>query len=156
MSLRKLIVIFLLQLMVIGCAGNRSVPLPLATSSANPEKVTLLYEQYKSWQGVRHKDGGLSRDGVDCSGFVYLTYQEKFGQTVPRTTQLLVQTGKPIDPRNMRPGDLVFFKTGWKKRHVGIYVNDGKFLHASSSRGVMMSELQNPYWSDAFWMARRY
>ncbi|MDH3218739.1 MAG: C40 family peptidase, partial [Gammaproteobacteria bacterium] len=61
-----------------------------------------------------------------------------------------------VSPRQIQPGDLVFFKTGWKKNHVGIYLRNGKFMHASSSRGVMISEIQNPYWSDAFWMARRY
>ena len=156
MVIRKFIVIVVLQLMLIGCASNRNVPLPATTSSADPAKVTLLYEQYNSWRGVRHKDGGLSRDGVDCSGFVYLTYKDKFGQTVPRTTQLLAQNGKQINPRTMQAGDLVFFKTGLKQRHVGIYIKDGKFVHASTSRGVMVSELQNPYWTDAFWMARRY
>ena len=71
------------------------------------------------------------------------------------STELLAQTGNQVSPRQMQPGDLVFFKTGLKKRHVGIYVKNGAFMHVSSSRGVMLSKLDNPYWSDAFWMARR-
>ena len=96
------------------------------------------------------------KKGVDCSGFVYLTYRQKLNQNLPRTTALLAKSGSQISTREMTAGDLVFFKTGFKKRHVGIYIDNGQFMHASSSRGVMISQLDNPYWSDAFWMVRRY
>ena len=146
----------MLQLAVIGCASNGKVPLPAKTSSADSEIITLLYDQYNNWRGVRYREGGLSKNGVDCSGYVHLTYKQKLKRNIPRSTELLTKSGTEVRPQQMRPGDLVFFKTGWKTNHVGIYLKNGKFMHASSSRGVMISEIHNPYWSDAFWMARRY
>jgi cell wall-associated NlpC family hydrolase len=55
----------------------------------------------------------------------------------------------------LQTADLVFFKTGWKTRHVGIYIGEGQFLHASTSRGVMISSLDNPYWQRHYWTSRR-
>lgn len=146
----------ILQIALIGCTSNGSVPLPAKTSTADSEIVILLYDQYNNWRGVRYREGGLSKNGVDCSGYVHLTYKQSLNRTIPRSTELLAKSGSEVSSRQMRPGDLVFFKTGWKTNHVGIYLKNGKFMHASSSRGVMISEIHNPYWSDAFWMARRY
>lgn len=154
MTLKALLPAILLPIALIGCATTAPPP-PVQTTAADPEIVGLLYEQYNSWRGVRHRDGGLSKNGIDCSGYVYLTYRDKLQRRLPRSTELLARTGSQVSPRQMQPGDLVFFKTGWKKRHVGIYLRNGSFMHVSSSRGVMISKLNNPYWSDAFWMARR-
>ena len=145
--------VLLLPLLTIGCATRAPAPVPV--SAADPEVVQLLYAQYNDWRGVRYREGGLSKSGVDCSGYVYLTFREQFAHRVPRTTELLAGTGRQIDPRRAKAGDLLFFKTGWKQRHVGIYLENGAFMHASTSRGVMISKLRNPYWADAFWMARR-
>jgi cell wall-associated NlpC family hydrolase len=146
----------LLQVVVTGCASNGGVPLRAKTSAADSEIVTLLYDQYNNWRGVRYREGGLSKEGIDCSGYVHLTYKDRLKQNIPRSTELLAKSGIEVSPRQIRPGDLVFFKTGWKTNHVGIYLKNGTFMHASSSRGVMISKFDNPYWSDAFWMVRRY
>jgi len=155
LKLQTLTLTLLLPIVLIGCATTAPVPPPVRASAADPQVVSLLYEQYNNWRGVRHRDGGLSKNGIDCSGYVYLTYRDKFQRRVPRSTELLAQTGSEISPRQIQPGDLVFFRTGRKKRHVGIYLRNGSFMHVSTSRGVMISKLDNPYWSDAFWMARR-
>ncbi len=155
-SFKYLILAMVLHVAVTACASKRSLPLSAETSAEDSKIVTLLYDQYNSWRGVRYQEGGLSKSGVDCSGYVHLTYKERLDQTIPRSTELMAKSGTEINPKEMRPGDLVFFKTGWKKNHVGIYLKNGKFMHASTSRGVMISKLNNPYWSDAFWMARRY
>jgi lipoprotein Spr/probable lipoprotein NlpC len=147
--------LILLPLLIIGCASTPPLPPPVPTAAANPETLNLLYEQYNSWRGVRFREGGLSKNGIDCSGYVYLTYRDKFHRRIPRSTELLARSGIEVSPRQIRAGDLVFFRTGGKKRHVGIYLQNGAFMHASTSRGVMISKLRNPYWSDAFWMARR-
>lgn len=115
----------------------------------------LLYDQHREWQGVPYKYNGLSKKGIDCSGFVYRTFKDKFARTIPRTTARLIKSGRPIDKKNLQPGDLVFFKTGLKKRHVGIYVEKKKFLHASTSKGVILSSLDNVYWKKHYWQARR-
>lgn len=114
-----------------------------------------LYDQPKRWKGTPYKLGGLNKNGIDCSGFVYLIYQQKFGKTISRTTGAQVRSGKAISKSQLTTGDLVFFKTGYKVRHVGIYVENGTFLHASTSKGVMISRLDGPYWNARFWQARR-
>jgi cell wall-associated NlpC family hydrolase len=115
----------------------------------------LLKEQYQSWRGVPYRLGGMSKSGIDCSGFVVVTFQNRIGIALPRSTEALVQVGEPVDRRKLKTGDLVFFKTGWKELHVGIYLNDGFFIHASTSKGVTISSLDNPYWNKVYWMSRR-
>ena len=138
------------------CGSTRPPPPPANISKADSPVVKKLYTHYNEWRGVRYREGGQSKNGVDCSGFVQLAYKQKLNKNIARSTELLSSSGKSVEMKNLRPGDVVFFKTGWKKRHVGIYVSKGEFIHASSSRGVMKSKLSNPYWSDAYWMSRRY
>ncbi|MCW9015307.1 MAG: NlpC/P60 family protein [Gammaproteobacteria bacterium] len=122
----------------------------------NSTKVKrILNQQYNAWRHVNHRMGGLSKKGIDCSGLVYRTYRAKFGIDLPRSTEYQSQTGQHIKQSQLRPGDLVFFKTGFKTRHVGMYIEKGSFLHVSSSKGVMISSLHNPYWSRVYWKARR-
>jgi probable lipoprotein NlpC len=114
-----------------------------------------LLQQLSEWQGVPYRYGGLTKQGVDCSGFIYLTFAEEFGIRIPRTTQYQALKGKVIEQFNLLPGDLVFFLTGYNQRHIGIYVGKKQFIHSSSSRGVMLSRLDNPYWQSAYWHSRR-
>ena len=114
-----------------------------------------LLEQLSEWEGVPYRYGGLSKQGVDCSGFIYLTFAEEFGIRIPRTTQSQVLKGKVIEQGDLLPGDLIFFNTGYNQRHIGIYVGKKQFIHTSSSRGVMLSRLDNPYWQSAYWHSRR-
>ena len=123
---------------------------------SNPDWVKqVLYAQYDQWKAVKYRAGGLSKDGVDCSGFVYLTYDARFGIKLPRSTDEQVNTGTTIDQRDLTAGDLVFFKTGKSIRHVGIYIEDGKFMHASTEKGVMISKLDDLYWARTYWKSVR-
>jgi cell wall-associated NlpC family hydrolase len=117
--------------------------------------TAALYQQYSEWKGVRYRHGGFSKSGVDCSGFVYLTLKRYFGLKVPRNTKRLSSYGAAVSRSRLTPGDLVFFKTGLFKKHVGIYIENGKFLHASTSKGVMLSDMKNGYWTRRYWKARR-
>lgn len=114
-----------------------------------------LLKQLEEWQGVPYRYGGLSKQGVDCSGFTYLTFAEQFGIRLPRTTRSQVKKGIEVDQSELLPGDLIFFNTGYQQRHMGVYVGKKQFIHASSSRGVMISRLDNPYWQSAYWHSRR-
>ena len=122
----------------------------------NRRKIKMLLgQEYKHWRGVPYREGGLSKRGIDCSGLVYLTYRKKFGFAIPRSTEYQSETGRPVTKSQLRVGDMVFFKTGLFTRHVGIYFGKSRFLHASTSRGVMLSSLNNPYWESTYWQARR-
>ncbi|MGR6035103.1 MAG: NlpC/P60 family protein [Candidatus Nitrosoglobus sp.] len=122
----------------------------------NTDKVVkLLYKQFNHWKGTKYHFGGLSKKGIDCSGFVYITFKSQFGINLPRSTKLLSKIGLEIPKSKLSPGDLVFFKTKKLTRHVGIYVEHGKFLHVSTKKGVIISQLNNTYWKSKFWMARR-
>jgi cell wall-associated NlpC family hydrolase len=136
--------------------GQSGAPEKRAAGLTVNETIKLtLYAQLEDWQGVRYRMGGLSKSGVDCSGLVYLTFRDHFGIKLPRTTRHQSRTGKSVSRRHLQPGDLVFFKTGWFDRHVGIYIEKHRFLHVSTKKGVMLSSLENPYWRKRYWKAVR-
>lgn len=114
------------------------------------QAMLLLYQQHNEWHGTPYRMGGISRSGIDCSAFVQITFRDLFGIDLPRSTDQQFRTGRKIPRAELRSGDLVFFRNG---RHVGIYLEDHKFLHASTTRGVMISSLKNTYWSRHFWQA---
>ncbi len=115
----------------------------------------VLYRQLKEWRSVPNRVGGLSKSGVDCSGFAYLTYSSYFGILLPRSTTAQARVGDEIGQDELRPGDLVFYKTGVVQRHVGMYTGNRRFIHASSSKGVMESDMDNPYWTRSYWKSVR-
>jgi cell wall-associated NlpC family hydrolase len=120
------------------------------------KKVTnILNQQYTAWRNVKYRFGGLSNKGIDCSGLVYKTYREKLGINVPRSTEYQSKIGRSINKGQLKAGDLVFFKTGLMTRHVGMYIDKGNFLHVSSSKGVKISNIENPYWANVYWKSRR-
>ena len=128
------------------------------TSALTPQQIShALKQQHHQWKGVRYKMGGLNRNGVDCSGFVYRLYKDGLGVKLPRSTELQSQLGEHVSKNQLKVGDLVFFKTGglFKSRHVGIYTGANQFIHASTSKGVMKSSLNNPYWREAYWQSKR-
>ncbi|MCK4738418.1 MAG: C40 family peptidase, partial [Deltaproteobacteria bacterium] len=127
---------------------------PVKSSYSKKEIKKRLARQVRSWKGVPYKYGGLSKKGVDCSGFVSITFKEQLGIALPRSTKLMSRIGKKIKKKHLRSGDLVFFDTG-RYNHVGIYVSDGSFIHASSSKGVTTSRLSNSYWKKHYWKSIR-
>lgn len=114
------------------------------------QAMLLLYQQHNEWHGTPYRIGGISRSGIDCSAFVQVTFRDLFGINLPRSTNQQLHTGRQISRAELRSGDLVFFRNG---RHVGIYLEDHKFLHASTTRGVMISSLKNTYWARNYWQA---
>lgn len=149
--------VFAAGVLLSGCGTSRA---PSNTSStAAPQAAEDVKKSLRSaaadWRGVPHKWGGASKQGVDCSGLVQSVYRSAFRLSLPRTTEEQVDAGHRIQRSSLQPGDLVFFRHGRKKYHVGIYVADGNFLHASSSEGVTVSPLDRTYWTDRWWQARR-
>lgn len=142
--------LILISALLTGCGGPDlpAVGDPGAAGRpATPEQaLSQLREQYAQWRGVPHRVGGISRSGVDCSGFVYLTYRDLFGVELPRTARQQARSGQRVSRKRLTPGDLVFFRTGFSGRHVGIYMQDRQFLHVSERKGVTISSMDESYW----------
>jgi cell wall-associated NlpC family hydrolase len=109
--------------------------------------------------GSPYRLGGTSpQSGLDCSGFVGHVYKQTTGIQLPRETLAISETAQPLEQTELQPGDLVFFNTLDRAfSHVGIYLGDDRFVHASSSRtgSVMVSSLGDRYWRQRFDGARR-
>jgi len=148
---------FVLMVMILAGCSSRHAPPPKTQLADRIMVIAQLDDQLSQWRGTPYIYGGMSRGGVDCSGFVYLTFRDRFDLQLPRTTSAQTDIGTRIDKSELLPGDLVFFKTGSGESglHVGIYDTDNQFIHASTSRGVIRSSLENVYWRKAFWQARR-
>ena len=83
------------------------------------------------------------------------TFRAVFGHALPRTTLAQASLGRGVGRQQLQDGDLVFFKTGRRQRHVGVYVGNGQFAHASRAQGVTISSLDNVYWKRRYWQSRR-
>jgi lipoprotein Spr len=155
--------LFLLIFLITGCSTtpvthsrSTSAPFDHSLILKQPDSVPAkLYQHYQQWKGTPYQLGGLSKTGIDCSGYVMLAYQDQFAYQLPRTTEYQAKTGHNVKRHQLAAGDLIFFKTAYKVRHVGIYLGNQQFIHASSSRGVMISGLNDYYWKNKFWQARR-
>ncbi len=121
----------------------------------NVDIKSRLMEQYADWKGVRYRLGGTSKRGIDCSAFVQTTFRDQFGLDLPRSTSEQKDSGRGIQRNKLRPGDLVLFRAGSTGRHVGIYLGNNNFVHASTSSGVMISSLDDSYWKKRYREARR-
>jgi cell wall-associated NlpC family hydrolase len=157
------ILIFILYFSFVGCSTKSKVSInnkqfpnkPIYLSNEEINLYEALNAQYKEWKGTKYKYGGNSKNGVDCSAFVQRTFKDKLNIKIPRTTALQSKRGIEVSKEDLEMGDLVFFKTGYKSRHVGIYLNGGKFIHASTKRGVTISRLDNVYYSKHLWKIKR-
>lgn len=112
-----------------------------------------LYREVADWLGTRYRRGGMSRQAVDCSGFTSLIYKNVYGQQIDRVSTTIAKNLKvSVGKEDLIPGDMVFFSTFNKKyiNHVGVYIGDGKFIHASIKKGVIVSSLVEGYYSKAW------
>lgn len=114
-----------------------------------------LYLEAAEWIGVPYRAGGDSKRGTDCSGFTCQLYRKVYRTQVPRNTEDLKKESNKVAKRNLREGDLVFFSSNRSKKkvaHVGIYLKNGRFIHASTSKGVIVSSLNEDYYT-RHWMS---
>lgn len=119
-----------------------------------PTRKQAFNDFYNEWKNVRYKLGGESKKGIDCSAFTQRVFKDKFGIELPRTTLTQVNVGVEVKKSDLKMGDLVFFKTSKRYKHVGIYMGNGSFLH-SSIKGIQFTELNKPFYKDTYWTARR-
>ena len=116
----------------------------------NRDDNHMLYVEAANWIGVPYRSGGSSKRGTDCSGFTSSIYKKVYRKKLQRSSEAQrTKNCHKVSKRRLEEGDLVFFHNGRKKRtasHVGIYLKDGRFVHASSSRGVTVSDLDDTYY----------
>ena len=111
---------------------------------------TKLFEFIEDWWGVKYRYAGTTKKGVDCSAFTSLLMLSVFNLQVPRTARKQFASCKKIDKDDLTEGDLVFFNTRGGISHVGLYISDGYFVHSSSTQGVTISNLDEPYYNKRF------
>jgi cell wall-associated NlpC family hydrolase len=152
-------------LLATSCVTSHRPPVSPMLSSEQPRVINRharynviekrIREEYKRWQGTRHRLGGTGSRGIDCSGFVQAVYKDVFNIDLPRTTKAQVKQGRLISFKELRAGDLVFFQPPTYPRHVGIYLGGSEFVHASKNKGVTLSKIDKTYWGKYYWTARR-
>lgn len=137
---------------------SQKLNIPLDHKNETDDKNIPLYVQCASWIGTKYRYGGDTKKGTDCSGMVKNIYYKVYRKTISRSTKTQYADSKKIAKNKAVPGDLVFFATSKKKNtptHVGIYLKDDKFIHASSSKGVIVSSLNENYYKKNFINIRR-
>lgn len=138
---------------------SNKLGIELNNRDKNDDRYMPLYAEASLWLGVPYRYGGTTKSGTDCSGLTFRIYKKVYKKTLPRSTNDLEKKGvKKISKNELRPGDLVFFATSNNKNkitHVGIYLKDNKFIHASTSRGVVVNDLDENYYKRTWKKAGR-
>ena len=132
-------------------------------ASATPEEKAAAFREARfrvivdacKYERTPYRQGGVSKSGFDCSGFVYLSFYDALGVSVPRYSESLFQWAEEISIEEALPGDLLFFRTtsAGNISHVGIYLGSGRFIHAASEgsrTGVIYSNLNESYWTRTY------
>ncbi len=127
----------------------------IAKSGTASEKRTAAAEKkllvsYSKWKDTKYAWGGDSKKGIDCSALTRRIYREVYGHELPRVSTQQAQTGKKVSSKNLKAGDIVFFKPEGRTNHTAVYVGNSLFINASSSKGVVISSLKSPYWEKYF------
>lgn len=137
-----------------GVSGSKSGKMNITITDKDNQK---LYKAIENWYGTPYKYGGCSKSGIDCSCFVKTIYSEVYGINLNRVAADIVKNVTLIDRKNLREGDVVFFANNKiNVSHVGLYLKDGMFAHASSSKGVTISKLSEKYWDARYYGAGRH
>ena len=121
-----------------------------------PLDHSKMMREISKYMGVPYVHGGAGTDGMDCSGYTMTVYKNAIGKTLPRSSAEQSKLGTSVELKDLKFGDLIFFNTtGENASHVGIYLGDDLFAHASVSFGVTISSLQSSYYAKRYETARR-
>jgi cell wall-associated NlpC family hydrolase len=177
--MKRILPLLVLVTIAFGCKSSKkaanakpiSVTVKAGPSANRKPKNTIIADESilareivrtaLSYSGTRYKYGGTTHKGMDCSGLIFVSFK-KHNIPLQRTSSLMASQGVQIKLKEVQKGDLLFFTTGKNKRrinHVGLVVsvekNDIKFIHSTTSRGVLVSSINEGYWNYAFREARR-
>ncbi|WP_343330760.1 C40 family peptidase [Polaribacter staleyi] len=146
-----------ISLLLSSCSSTKTAVKKTTKPTTKPTtKVDRIVSNALKYKGVRYKFGGTTKKGMDCSGVVYVAFDSENVQ-LPRISRDMAKRGEKISLSKVKKGDLLFFRTSKSKRsinHVGLVVSHTKgqikFVHATTSRGVIVSNLSEKYWKKAF------
>lgn len=132
----------------------------IAKAIKHNKTIDNILTEASTYLGTPYRYGGMTRKGIDCSAFVLSVFGAAAGLTLPRVAASQSQEGEAIDKENLQKGDLIFFSHGKRISHVGIVENvteEGEvmFIHAATSKGVMVSSLNDSYWGPKYRFAKR-
>lgn len=114
-----------------------------------------LFQEIDEWYGTKYCMGGTTKSCIDCSAFVQTLFSSVYGVTIPRTAREQYGFARKISSTMLKEGDLLFFNTRGGVSHVGVYLQNNKFVHASTSNGVMISDMFEQYYVKHFISAGR-
>jgi hypothetical protein len=114
-----------------------------------------LVKQVDEWMGTRYRLGGSTKMGIDCSALMQVLFASVYGIALPRTSKEQFNISTKVSREDIKEGDLIFFNTTGGVSHVGFYIQNNKFVHASTTGGVTISDLDEEYWSRKFLCVRR-
>lgn len=157
-----------LSLMMGGCRSSKKavrnesrkpeVVAPVSAGKLKGEEKRIV-EEALTWRGTPYKYAGAEKGrGTDCSGLVVTVYEKVTHKKLPRNSAKQAEYCRKLKAKDVRPGDLAFFATGKdpsKISHVGIMIDDNRFIHASTQKGVLISEINTPYYQRTFRMFGR-
>ena len=146
--------ICVILLSILASCGSRKTTSNTKAARAADAMANLkskpLYRFINNWTGVRYKLGGLDKSGIDCSGFALLLQKDIYGKSLPRRSRDQADAVKKRSYNNLKEGDLIFFSFGGREvDHVGVYLNGDFFVHASTTRGVVVDDLTLPVYQRA-------
>jgi lipoprotein Spr len=122
----------------------------LLNTPAEEVKNPKMFEFIDDWYGTPYRLGGTTKKGVDCSAFSQFLFASVYGLSIPRTAREQYNLTNRISRTQLNEGDLIFFNTRGGISHVGVYLQNNKFVHASTSGGVMISDIFDEYWARKF------
>lgn len=166
--MRVLLLVFILLISFSSCKSTRHIKTikksnqtKTLTSVSKNSKADRIIDHAITFSGTSYKYGGTTNKGMDCSGLIYISFKKE-AVALPRVSRDMAKQGQQINLQNAKKGDLLFFKTSKNSKginHVGLIVNSEngniKFIHATTSKGVITSSLSEPYWRLVFIEVRR-
>ncbi|TVZ22179.1 NlpC/P60 family protein [Dokdonia sp. Hel_I_63] len=163
--MKQLFIVLSLLFLLTSCGSSKTTTSRTRTTARvkdiSASKMDRIINQAQSFAGTRYKFGGTTRKGMDCSGLIYIAFQKE-NIVLPRISRQMAERGQPIKDKDISKGDLLFFRTNKSSKrinHVGLVTkvtsDDIYFIHATTSKGVLTSNLNERYWNNAYIMARR-